>query len=80
MKVDAWSTTYLHVLQGENPVLEWIKGTALRPILSALPEGEDEAFLAAVGGRLAEAYPASRGRTLLPFRRVFFVARRPPER
>jgi trans-aconitate 2-methyltransferase len=74
--VDVWETTYIHCLQGENPVLEWVKGTALRPALARLdPERQDE-FLSQVGQRLREAYPAGRHGTLLPFRRIFVVAAR----
>jgi len=77
--VDIWTTTYLHVLAGESAVLEWMKGTALRPYLTALdgdPEAQD-AFLAALGGRLASAFPRrADGATLLPFPRLFLVAQR----
>jgi trans-aconitate 2-methyltransferase len=72
--VDAWQTTYIHVLTGENPVLEWFKGTALRPLLNQLPAQTKEAFLSELAGRLKAAYPARRGVTLLPFPRLFFVA------
>ena len=75
--VDIWETTYLHVLEGDNPVVEWTKGTALRPYLDALEEPERAAFLAAYAARIAAAYPKQPdGRTLLPFRRIFIVARR----
>jgi len=78
--VDAWETTYLHVLPGADPVLEWVKGTALRPVLRALGDGADrEAFLAEYGALLREAYPARPFGTILPFRRLFVVARRPGE-
>jgi trans-aconitate 2-methyltransferase len=77
--MDIWSTRYLHVLGGPDPVLEWMKGTALRPYLSALQDDppKREAFLSALGARLAEAFPAGPdGATLLPFPRLFLVARR----
>ena len=75
-QVDIWETTYLHVLEGDNPVVEWTKGTALRPYLDALEEPERAAFLAAYAARIAAAYPKQPdGRTLLPFRRIFIVAR-----
>ena len=75
-QVDIWETTYLHVLEGDNPVVEWTKGTALRPYLDALEEAERAAFLAAYAARIAAAYPRQPdGRTLLPFRRIFIVAR-----
>ena len=76
--VDAWETTYLHQLMGENAVLEWIKGTYLRPYLDALSVDDQPAFLAEAGERLSRAYPSRGGRTLFPFRRLFFVARRNP--
>jgi trans-aconitate 2-methyltransferase len=75
-QVDIWQTTYLHVLEGDNPVGEWTKGTALRPYLDALEEPERSAFLAAYAARIAAAYPKQPdGRTLLPFHRIFIVAR-----
>jgi trans-aconitate 2-methyltransferase len=72
--VDAWETTYIHVLQGENPVLEWYKGSALRPLLQRLGPDASEGFLHELGSRLKSAYPSRGGRTLLPFPRLFFVA------
>ena len=76
--IDIWSTRYLHVLSGPNAVLEWMKGTALRPYLSVLADDAamGAAFVSALGARLAEAFPACRdGATLLPFPRLFLVAR-----
>jgi trans-aconitate 2-methyltransferase len=74
-RLDIWETEYLHVLEGDDPVLEWVKGTGLRPILSGLDDAEREAFLATYARRLGEAYPARHdGRTLYPFRRLFIVA------
>jgi len=76
--VDAWESTYLHVLSGADPVLEWIKGTALRPILDALGDGDAApAFLAELGARLRDVYPAGPHGTVFPFRRIFVVAHRP---
>ncbi|WP_330175389.1 trans-aconitate 2-methyltransferase [Streptomyces sp. NBC_01498] len=75
---DAWEATYLHVLPGENPVLDWVKGTALRPVLTALaddPEAAEE-FLTEYGALLHEAYPPGPHGTVFPFRRIFAVARR----
>jgi trans-aconitate 2-methyltransferase len=74
-EVDAWETTYLQVLQGPDPVLEWMKGTALRPAFDALPdEGEHQEFLAELTILLREAYPAGPHGTLFPFRRIFVIA------
>jgi trans-aconitate 2-methyltransferase len=75
--IDIWETEYLQVLSGEDPVLEWVKGTGLRPVLEALEGSERERFLDNYRLRLREAYPARPdGRTLYPFRRLFILARK----
>jgi trans-aconitate 2-methyltransferase len=76
--LDLWETEYLHVLEGETPVLDWVKGTGLRPLIDALAEPQERAaFIAQYQARLAEAYPRRPdGKTLFPFRRLFLVARR----
>ena len=76
--VDIWSTSYLQALTGPNAVLEWMKGTALRPFLAALPEpAMQQAFLDALGARLSGAFPPrADGLTLMPFPRMFLVANR----
>lgn len=74
--VDAWETTYLHVLPGEDAVFDWISGTSLLPTRAALPDELFERFAAELRRRLRGAYPARNGRVVLPFRRVFAVGRR----
>lgn len=74
-EVDAWETTYSQVLKGQDPVLEWVKGTALRPVLAALDDPAD--FLDEYASRLREAYPETPYGTVFPFRRIFVVARAP---
>jgi trans-aconitate 2-methyltransferase len=76
LEVDAWETTYLHVLHGEDPVLDWYKGTGLRPVLAALQPDQAAEFLDEYRTRMSEAYPAAPYGTVLPFRRVFVVAAR----
>lgn len=75
---DVWETTYIHLLQGEDPVLDWVKGTGLRPVLTALADDPEalEAFVAEYRAALREAYPAGPHGTPFPFRRVFAVARK----
>ncbi|MGW4489428.1 trans-aconitate 2-methyltransferase [Amycolatopsis sp. NPDC004368] len=76
--VDAWETTYLQRLGGENAVLEWITGTALRPIRAALSDADWAAFRTELAPLLDEAYPPrADGTTWFEFRRIFFVARVP---
>lgn len=75
--LDIWETEYLQVLEGENPVKEWTKGTWLSPLLAALEEPERGRFEAAYAERVAAAYPPrSDGKTLFPFRRMFLIAAR----
>jgi trans-aconitate 2-methyltransferase len=76
--VDAWETTYLHLLPQagpEHPVLRWMEGTALRPVKAALDDNAWQSFRAEFGEELAAAYPAAHGHVAFPFRRVFVVAR-----
>jgi len=77
--VDAWETTYTHLLPGPDPVLRWISATGAQPTLQAL-EAADPAlrarFEADFGAALREAYPERAYGTPLAFRRVFAVATR----
>ncbi|MET9023426.1 trans-aconitate 2-methyltransferase [Actinopolymorpha sp. NPDC004070] len=75
-EVDAWETTYLHVLPGEDAVFEWIRGTGARPVLQALSDDVRPEFEKVYKERLAAAYPRRAYGTVLPFRRVFAVAHR----
>ncbi|MQA61742.1 MAG: trans-aconitate 2-methyltransferase [Actinophytocola sp.] len=75
-QVDAWETTYVQRLTGKDPVLDWISGTALRPIKDALEPELWDRFRAQLAPRLRKAYPPrSDGTTWFPFRRVFATAR-----
>lgn len=73
---DAWETTYLQVLPGTDPVLEWLRGTGLRPVLAALGPADAERFEAEYARQLRVAYPPGDHGTVFPFRRVFAVARK----
>ncbi|WP_033290484.1 trans-aconitate 2-methyltransferase [Amycolatopsis jejuensis] len=76
--VDAWETTYVQQLSGPRAVLEWITGTALRPIRAALGDAEWDEFRDDLAPLLDEAYPPRPdGTTWFEFRRIFFVARIP---
>jgi trans-aconitate 2-methyltransferase len=73
--IDIWETEYLQILTGEDPVLEWVKGTGLRPVLNGLDGAQRKIFLKAYSRRLRQAYPSrGDGATLYPFRRLFIVA------
>lgn len=72
---DIWSTTYHHELSGENPVLQWVRGSVLAPVTAALDDPGP--FLAECASRYRTAYPPQPdGTTMLAFRRLFIVARR----
>ena len=75
--VDCWTTTYHHVLEGPDPVVEWFKGSFLRTFVSDLESADADAFLAEYAAAMAEAYPTrADGRTVMAFRRLFLVVRR----
>lgn len=72
-----WRTTYFHVLDDAAAVVEWFKSTALLPFLQPLEAEQQAAFLERYQAAIAEAYPPQAdGRVLLPFPRLFVVARR----
>lgn len=79
LDADVWQSEYLHVLQGDDAVLEWTKGTALRPVLSKLEGADRDEFLAEYAAALRAAYPPQPFGTVFPFRRTFAVARRPTQ-
>jgi trans-aconitate 2-methyltransferase len=73
--VDIWETEYLHVLAGDDPVKEWLKGSWLAQFLAVLDEPQRSDFEACYARLVSEAYPRRPdGCTLLPFRRLFIVA------
>jgi len=77
LEVTAWQTTFFHILKGDDSVLEWVRGTTLRPVLERLPEEMHGDFLDQYGVLLRDAYPARNGKTVFPFKRTFVVARNP---
>ena len=75
--VDLWETRYFHVLQGKDPVFQWMMGTGLRPFAAALKTPLKEAFFDHYRGLLASAYPPRPGgQTIHRFLRLFFVVSR----
>ncbi len=72
-RVDVWETSYTQLLQGENPVLEWVRGTGLRPVLAALGAEDSKLFEHEYAALVAEAYPPGEFGTVFPFRRIFMV-------
>ena len=77
-RVDVWRTTYHHPLAGgASGVVEWFKGSGLRPFLEPLDEAERVQYLQQYQSAIVQAYPAlADGSVLLPFPRLFLVATR----
>ena len=74
--LDLWVTEYVHRLRGDDPVVQWAMGTSLRPFLDALEGAAREGFLDAYRAAMRAAYPPQAdGAVLLPFRRLFLLAR-----
>lgn len=70
---DAWETSYKQVLRGPDPVLEWVRGTALRPVMAVLDAVDGRLFESEYAAALREAYPQGVHGTVFPFRRIFAV-------
>ncbi len=75
-RLDVWETEYLHVMDSVSAIVDWYRGSGMRPFLEALgTEEEREAFAAEYAGRIAPHYPPRpNGKLLFPFRRIFIVA------
>jgi trans-aconitate 2-methyltransferase len=77
-EVDVWRTAYQHPMESPAKIVEWVRGTGLKPFVDPLPGAERETFLAEYEARIGRAYPKrADGKRLLQFPRVFIVARRP---
>jgi trans-aconitate 2-methyltransferase len=76
-QINIWRTSYYHPLPGPAAIVDWFKGSGLRPYLAILEPVEQAAFLSAYLIRLAPHFPpGGDGSVLLPFPRLFFVAQR----
>jgi trans-aconitate 2-methyltransferase len=74
-ELDIWHTIYNHVMAGPGAIVEWFKGSALRPYLAALDASVSDDFLAAYTDQIKQHYGArSDGQVLLRFPRLFIVA------
>lgn len=72
-----WETTYYHAMASHEQILEWYRGTGLRPYLNALKEEKKDAFEQAILSRLKDEYPIQEnGSIIFKFPRLFFIAER----
>ncbi len=78
LQANVWETTYMQMLAGLDAVLQWMRGTGLRPVLDALSATSGEEFSSQYGAVLRTAYPAGPHGTEFPFRRIFCVGHRLP--
>ena len=78
-RIDLWETEYYHLVDGPQAIVDWYRGTGLRPFLEALESAEQrQRFEKMILEGYARAYPRQRdGRVLFPYRRLFIVAHRP---
>ncbi|MEO6973400.1 MAG: trans-aconitate 2-methyltransferase [Rhodoferax sp.] len=78
-QIDVWRTTYLHPMPSPAAIVEWLRGTGLRPFVDHLSTALQDSYLAEYERRVAHAYPPrADGRLLLAFPRMFIVAQRKP--
>lgn len=74
-KFDIWETVYYHNMPSVEAMVEWIKGTRLRPYLNALDKAKTESLEKEITKRASECYGIQEnGEIIFKFRRFFFVA------
>ncbi|CAN7296344.1 MULTISPECIES: trans-aconitate 2-methyltransferase [unclassified Variovorax] len=76
-QVDVWRTAYQHPMASAAAIVEWVRGTGLKPFVDRLPADLQASYLAEYQRRVDGAYPVrTDGKRLLAFPRMFIVAQR----
>jgi trans-aconitate 2-methyltransferase len=76
-RIDVWHTIYQHPMTSPAAIVEWLRGTGLRPFVDRLSPALQASYLAEYERRVAQAYaPRADARWLLAFPRMFIVAQR----
>ncbi len=75
-ELQLWETEYIQVMNNHQDIFNWVKGTGLRPILAKLEKTEQAEFEQAYVAAITQKYSLQQnGKVLLPFRRLFMVAK-----
>src|SRR5215475_185527 len=76
LDADVWETIYYQGLADSDAIVEWMKGTLLRPVLDAFSAVDASRYLEQLAAKVRSVYPTRSFGVLFPFKRLFFVARR----
>lgn len=72
---DMWEVKYYHTMPDHKALVDWVKGTRLRPYLDFLGADKAMAFEEEIVKRLEKIYPImDNGNIVYCFRRFFFTA------
>jgi len=75
--VTIWTADYYHILNSKADIIEWYKGSGLRPYLYALNETEKELFLNDLNNVIKEQYHTLEdGKVFLIIPRLFIIAKK----
>ena len=74
-EVTMWDTTYYHIMPSHGSIIDWYKGSGLRPYLDALSKAEEAEFLCDLLRRMKNRFPVqSDNSIILKMPGLFFTA------
>jgi trans-aconitate 2-methyltransferase len=72
--IELWQTDYIHILESQYSIIEWIRSTGMKPYLDCLKETEKPLFENDILAEIKNHYPVQNsGKVLFPFKRLFMV-------